>query len=55
MGEWNLSKFRSAINYYMNVNFNLSKVMIFTKFYTSYYKSRAEAILGSVRDATLDG
>jgi hypothetical protein len=55
IGEWNLSKFRSAINYYMNVNFNLSKVMIFTKFYTSFYKARAASILNSVSEADLDG
>lgn len=43
--EWNLSQFHSAINYYLNVNFNMSKIMIFTKFYKHFYASRAQKIL----------
>ena len=43
--EWNLSQFHSAINYYLNVNFNMSKVMIFTKFYRHFYACRAQKIL----------
>ena len=46
--------FRSAVNYYMNVDFNLSKVMIFTKFYKNYYASRSKNILGSQVDIELD-
>jgi len=46
IGDWNLSRFRTAINHYMNVDFNLSKVMIFSKFYKLYYSSRAKSILG---------
>lgn len=42
---WNVSQFHSAINYYLNVNFNLSKVMIFTKFYRQYYGQRAASII----------
>ena len=38
---WNLSMFRSALDYYLNDNFNLNKIMIFVKAYTHFYKSRA--------------
>lgn len=54
MGEWNLSNFRSAINYYLNVNFNLSKVMVFTKFYSSFYNARQKTVLSNVRFHSLD-
>lgn len=33
IGNWNLSNFRTAINHYLNVDFDVSKVMVFTKFY----------------------
>jgi hypothetical protein len=39
-GRWNLSSFRPALNYYLNVNYNVGKVMVFTKFYTKYFKDR---------------
>lgn len=38
--NWNLSSFRPALNYYLNVNYNAGKVMVFTKFYTNFYKDR---------------
>jgi hypothetical protein len=54
IGDWNISRFRSAINHYLNVDFNLSKVMIFSKFYRLYYSARAMSILGDEKDTTLD-
>jgi len=38
----------------MNVQFNLSKIMIFTKFHNLYYLSRSEEILGSLKGAGLN-
>jgi hypothetical protein len=38
---WDLSVFRSAIDYYLNDNFNLNKIMVFVKAYTHFYNSRA--------------
>ena len=33
--------FRSALDYYLNDNFNLNKIMIFVKAYTHFYQDRA--------------
>lgn len=49
IAEWNMSNFRQALNYYSNVNFNVSKVMVFNKFYTSYYKQKQAQVLKGVR------
>lgn len=43
--QWNLSSFHSALDYYLNVNFNISKLMIFTKFYTLFYTQSARTVL----------
>ena len=47
IGSWNLSAFRKAMDYYINTNFNLNKVMIFMKFYTSFYNDRRAQLLES--------
>jgi hypothetical protein len=47
IGSWNLSAFRKAIDYYINTNFNLNKVMIFMKFYTSFFSNRRAQLLES--------
>ena len=37
-----IHRFHSAIDYYLNKKFDLSKIMIFTKFYKKYYSDRAD-------------
>ena len=38
--DFNLNSFRPALDYYMNKDFNLSKVMTFLKFYDRYYQDK---------------
>jgi hypothetical protein len=38
------------LNYYLNVEFNISKVLVFSKFYTYYYRCRANKALSGVQD-----
>jgi len=40
IGSWDIGRFRSALNYYLNVDFNISKVLVFSKFYSYYYRCR---------------
>lgn len=45
VSKWQLEKFRSALNYYLNEKFDLNKICLFNKFYTAFFQSR-------YRDAT---
>ena len=47
VGSYPLHKFRSALDYYLNKNFNLSKVMIFVKFYQKHYADRSSRELAA--------
>jgi hypothetical protein len=38
------------LNYYLNVEFNMSKVLVFSKFYTYYYRCRVNKALSQVKD-----
>jgi hypothetical protein len=38
--DYQLNSFRPALDYYLNKNFNLSKVMTFLKFYDRYYQDK---------------
>jgi len=33
IGRWDIGLFKNALDYYLNDNFNLNKVMVFSKFY----------------------
>jgi len=46
-GSWDIGSFRPALNYYLNVNYNVGKVMVFTKFYTNFYKDRKKYYFNS--------
>jgi len=35
---WDLNRFRSALNFYLNHSFNLNKIMTFTRFYVHQAK-----------------
>ena len=41
LGDYPIGNFRSALNYYLNKNFDLNKVMTFLKFYQKYTSDRA--------------
>ena len=41
LGDYPLNKFRSALDYYLNKNFDLNKVMTFLKFYQRHMQDRA--------------
>lgn len=51
---WDINRFRSALNHYMNVDYNLSKLLTFTKFHNLYYSSRAHKVLGSLSEDQVD-
>jgi len=40
IGEWNLSKFKGALDFHLNQRFNLNNVLIFTKYYTCFHQCR---------------
>jgi hypothetical protein len=40
IGSWNIERFKPALDFYLNRSFNISNIMIFTKFYTNYHQSR---------------
>lgn len=40
LSEWDISQLRTGLHYYLNVNFDLSKVLIFTKFYSAFYNQK---------------
>lgn len=46
---FDLSAFHNALNYYLNVQPNISKVMIFTKFYCAYYNERQKKLLTNAK------
>ena len=50
--EYPIEKFRGALDHYLNRDFDLSKVMIFAKFYQRHYADRARAQFDKV-DSTL--
>jgi hypothetical protein len=50
IGSWDIRRFRSALNYYLNVEFNMSKVLVFSKFYNYYYRCRVNKALSQVKD-----
>lgn len=41
--SWNLSKFRSALDFYLNHSFDLSKLLTFTKFFSKYLQDKVAA------------
>jgi hypothetical protein len=43
--DLSVNSFRPALDYYMNKNFNLSKVMTFLKLYSTFCADRAEQVL----------
>jgi len=53
MSAFDIGKFHNAVHHYLNVNFNLSKVMIFTKFYSQYYTSRQKQVLRQFKNLDL--
>jgi hypothetical protein len=40
IGSWNMERFKPALDFYLNSSFNMSNIMIFTKFYTNHHQSR---------------
>jgi hypothetical protein len=40
ISEWNLSKFKSPLDFNLNVKPNLNNVLIFTKYYTYFHQCR---------------
>lgn len=44
IGKWDLGQFKSALEFYLNQNFSLTNVLIFTKYYTEYHSSRLRAL-----------
>jgi len=51
IGSWDIGRFRSALDYYLNVEFNISKVLVFSKFYTYYYRCRLNRTKGMDSEA----
>lgn len=43
--SWSLMKFQSAVSYYLNDAFDLSKLMTFTRYYTHVNQSRVDSLL----------
>ena len=43
--SWSLLKFQSALNYYLNDAFDLTKLMTFTRYYTHINQSRLGTLL----------
>lgn len=43
-----IEKFHSMLDYYLNHNFNLSKVMIFCKFYIKFYNDKISKELDAI-------
>ena len=41
LGQYPINKFRGALDYYLNREFDLSKVMTFLKFYQRHFADRA--------------
>jgi hypothetical protein len=52
--NWDLSAFRASLNHYMNVDFDLSKLLTFTKFHTQFYAQRAQRVFGSLPNDQVD-
>lgn len=42
--NWNLQRFRSALSFYLNQQFNLNKILTFLRFYTHQAKSVIEGV-----------
>lgn len=40
ISEWNLAKFKTPLDFNLNVKPNLSNVLIFTKYYTYFHQCR---------------
>lgn len=40
IAEWNLSQFKTALDFYLNQRFNLNNVLIFSKYYTYFHQCR---------------
>ena len=48
VSSWDLGLFRSSLNHYLNHDFDLGKLLIFTKFHSLYYTQRAQRVFGSL-------
>ena len=56
ISEWSLNQFKSALNFYLNVRFDINNVLIFTKYYTYYHqcKFRKEVVEKLESDKTVE-
>jgi hypothetical protein len=48
MSNYPINNFRSALDYYLNKKFDLSKVMIFLNFYQKHFSDRARNAFGKI-------
>jgi ATP-dependent Lon protease len=42
--HWKLGKFRSALDFYLNHSFDLSKVLTFVRYYTRHLSDRLDSV-----------
>jgi hypothetical protein len=47
VSSYDIGQFKQLLDYYLNSEFNLSKVMAFVKFYTYFYSCRQALVLGN--------
>jgi hypothetical protein len=48
VSNYDISQFKQLLDYYLNSEFNLNKVMVFVKFYSYFYTSRQAQILNKI-------
>jgi hypothetical protein len=48
ISDWNLAKFKTPLDFNLNVKPNLSNVLIFTKYYTYYHQCRMSKVGGNL-------
>ena len=50
ISDWNLSKFKTPLDFNLNVKPNLNNVLIFTKYYTWYHQCRMNRVAVSLEN-----